>query len=77
MKESTRFTALILDGLCLSGEIPMGAFYQRAVESGRRLGTFRRYHSVSCLIYLFILSYGMEPEGYGLKMRKKAKKEKQ
>jgi hypothetical protein len=28
-------------------------------------------------IYLFILSYGMEPMGYGLKMRKKARKEKQ
>jgi hypothetical protein len=27
--------------------------------------------------YLFILSYGMEPVGYGLKMRKKARKEKQ
>jgi hypothetical protein len=26
---------------------------------------------------LFILSYGMEPMGYGLKMRKKARKEKQ
>jgi hypothetical protein len=29
------------------------------------------------VIYLFILSYGMEPMGYGLKMRKKARKEKQ
>jgi hypothetical protein len=28
-------------------------------------------------IYLFILSYGMEPMGYGLKVRKKARKEKQ
>jgi hypothetical protein len=28
-------------------------------------------------IYLFILSYGLEPMGYGLKMRKKARKEKQ
>jgi hypothetical protein len=27
-------------------------------------------------IYLFILFYGMEPMGYGLKMRKKARKEK-
>jgi hypothetical protein len=26
---------------------------------------------------LFILSYGMEPVGYGLKMRKKARKEEQ
>jgi hypothetical protein len=30
-----------------------------------------------CSIYLVILSYSMEPMGYGLKMRKKATKEKQ
>jgi hypothetical protein len=33
--------------------------------------------SMCLFIYLFILSYGMEPMGYGLKMRKKARKEKQ
>jgi hypothetical protein len=38
---------------------------------------FGRDTSVLCSIYLFILSYGMEPMGYGLKMRKKARKEKQ